>query len=89
MADSRFSMFNDRRRATDRRLQSLSIPEPLDRRNIGGRRQRNFQSKPWWLSIEYCDEFVSAQELRSLGDVKSDLKPKKDHPSDNNNVEKS
>jgi len=32
------------------------MPQPLDRRMTGGRRDRNFQSRPWWLSIEYCIE---------------------------------
>jgi len=69
-------MFKDRRNTTERRSQSLSMPEPLDRRISGrnNRRLRNFQSKPWWLSIDYCEELVgksNAQETHGIEQVSS------------------
>jgi hypothetical protein len=53
-------MFKDRRNTTERRSKNLSIPGPSDRRVAGsdGRRLRNFQSKPWWLNIDYCEELT-------------------------------
>ena len=61
MIEKSRSMFSDRRSGTDRRDQSLPIPAGLDRRG-GGRRARNFQSLPWWLSINYAVELVTEEK---------------------------
>jgi len=62
-------MFKDRRHTTERRSQSLPIPQPLDRRMTGGRRLRNFESKPWWLSIDYCEELAGKSASRESTNI--------------------
>lgn len=59
MVETKNSMFSDRRNGTDRRQQNLPMPAGLDRRCKNSRRSRKFQSKPWWLTIDYSVELVS------------------------------
>lgn len=56
-------MFSDRRGGLDRRKQSLPMPTGLDRRRYNCRRNRHFQSQPWWLRIKYAEELVSERAL--------------------------
>jgi hypothetical protein len=48
-------IFNDRRREPDRREQSLAIPERMCRRKQD-RRINRFNSRPWWLQVNYNDD---------------------------------
>lgn len=56
-------MFSDRRDGMDRRQQCLPMPTGLDRRRYNCRRNRHFQSQPWWLRIKYAEELVSERAL--------------------------
>lgn len=60
-------MFADRRARKERRQQDLPIPVELDRRQ-GLRRDQGFQSKPWWLQVDYATELVSAKEVAQAVD---------------------
>lgn len=68
--DKKRSMFNDRRDGQDRRQQRLPMPTGLDRRDKLCRRNRHFQSQPWWLRIRYAEELISeraySEELACL-----------------------
>ena len=48
-------IFNDRRREADRREQSLPIPARMCRRK-NDRRKNSFNSRPWWLQVNYNDD---------------------------------
>ena len=48
-------IFNDRRREPDRREQSLPIPARMCRRKED-RRKNSFNSRPWWLQVNYNDD---------------------------------
>lgn len=79
------SMFNDRRDGLDRRKQRLPMPTGLDRRNKLCRRNRHFQSQPWWLRIRYAEELVSEREL---ADELVSLTRPEGKPSNSNKNEK-
>jgi hypothetical protein len=67
------SIFSDRREGIDRRGQDLLMPATLDRRGTC-RRNRNFQSQPWWLSINYAAELVS-EKLTAQNKTKKTKRP--------------
>jgi hypothetical protein len=48
-------IFNDRRQAIDRREQLLPIPARMCRRR-DERRKNTFNSRPWWLQVNYNDD---------------------------------
>jgi hypothetical protein len=48
-------IFIDRRREPDRREQSLPIPPRMCRRK-DDRRKNSFNSRPWWLQVNYNDD---------------------------------
>lgn len=81
------SMFNDRRRGLDRRKQRLPMPTGLDRRNKLCRRNRHFQSQPWWLRIRYAEELVSERELADelVSLTRPADKPSSSNKNENNN----
>jgi hypothetical protein len=49
-------IFLDRRQDNDRREQSLPIPQRMCRRRED-RRKNTFNSRPWWLQVNYNDDF--------------------------------
>ncbi len=48
-------IFQDRRQEADRRSQSLPIPLRMCRRREE-RRKNTFNSRPWWLQVNYNDD---------------------------------
>ncbi|MBL4827932.1 MAG: hypothetical protein JKY66_09520 [Spongiibacteraceae bacterium] len=79
MTDAKQSMFSDRRRHTDRRTQSLSMPAGMDRR-VGSRRSKHFESQPWWLRIDYASELVSEKLSINNTHTKTDKTLRKNNP---------
>lgn len=70
MSQSGKTIFADRRASKERRQQALSMPEELDRRQ-GLRRDKGFESKPWWLQVSYANELVSAKDLaQAVGEIR-------------------
>ena len=71
MIKNTYDMFGDRRSSRDRRQQDLPMPAGLDRRQ-SLRRCNGFDSKPWWLSVDYSEELVSvkASELLSRENIR-------------------
>jgi hypothetical protein len=51
-------IFQDRRQEADRRSQSLPIPLRMCRRREE-RRRNTFNSRPWWLQVNYNDDYNS------------------------------
>jgi hypothetical protein len=51
-------IFKDRRQEADRRSQSLPIPLRMCRRSEE-RRKNTFNSRPWWLQVNYNDDHNS------------------------------
>jgi hypothetical protein len=51
-------IFKDRRKELDRRAQSLPIPLRMCRRREE-RRKNSFNSRPWWLQVNYNDDHKS------------------------------
>lgn len=51
-------IFKDRREESDRRGQSLPIPPRMCRRREE-RRKNSFNSRPWWLQVNYNDDHKS------------------------------
>ena len=66
MTEPKSSIFSDRRRGRDRRSQNLPMPSGLDRRR-GGRRNRHFDAKPWWLRTNYAAELISESTIIESG----------------------
>lgn len=48
-------IFKERRKEVDRREQSLPIPARMCRRK-DDRRKNSFNSRPWWLQVNYNDD---------------------------------
>lgn len=48
-------IFKDRRQELDRRAQSLPVPLRMCRRREE-RRKNSFNSRPWWLQVNYNDD---------------------------------
>lgn len=70
MTEVHSTMFGDRRTGSDRREQNLPMPALLDRRaDSCSRRNRQFQSQPWWLRIDYAEELVSEKLVSAAAEV--------------------